>query len=95
MSGSLNKKNSVKNLKKKGFVNSTTHSDDHIYLEFYHEGKMICYTKVSHSGKDISGGLLNAMARQIFLSKTDFVSFANCSISQEMYIQMLQRNNHI
>jgi hypothetical protein len=40
-----------KSLKKKGFEDSPTKSVDHKYLEFYHEGKLVLYTKLSHGSK--------------------------------------------
>lgn len=95
MSGSINRKETYKNLKKKGFVDSERHSGDHLYLDFIYEGKIICYTKVSHSGKDITGGLIGAMARQILLSKNDFVAFAQCTLTQEKYLQKLRKGDNL
>jgi len=94
MSGSVNRKTAFKNLKKKGFVDSNHNSIDHKYLVFCHDGKVICTTKVSHSGKDITGGLLNAMAKQIHLSKQDFIA-ASCTIEQDESVELLRQGKHL
>lgn len=92
----LNKKKTHKNLKSKGFTNSENRSDDHIYLDYYYNDKFIHYTKISRgSAKDISAGLVNAMARQCHLSKKEFVDLARCPMSKAKYVEVLKENGDI
>jgi predicted RNA binding protein YcfA (HicA-like mRNA interferase family) len=86
----IDKKETVRNLKRKGFVESSSKSDDHIYLEYIHNGKLILYTKVSHgSSKDIGIPLLKQMAQQCKLSKNDFTNLAKCPLSADAYLQII------
>ena len=94
--GSINKKKTIKNLKSKGYTDAPNKSNDHIYLEFLYEGKLICHTKISHgSSKDISGYLIGAMARQCLLKKSQFIDLAKCPMSKERYINVLKENGDI
>lgn len=87
----LEKKKVYKNLKKKGFVDATTKSDDHLYLEFSFEGKKYFKTKLSHgSKKDLDSFLIKQMSTQCKLSKEDFADLVNCPLSQEDYIKILK-----
>ena len=62
----IDSKKTYNNLKKKGFVDSINHSDDHKYLELYHQGKLILYTKISHgSKKDVGDFLIKQMPIRI------------------------------
>jgi len=80
-----------KSLKKKGFQDSLTKSDDHKYLELIHEGKLILYTKLSHgSKKDLGAYLIAQMAGQCKLSKHDFMDLVNCPLSKDKYIEKLK-----
>lgn len=64
---------------------------DHIYLEYYHRGRKILETKVSHGGgRDISRRLLGYILReQIYLTKQEFESAVNGDISAEDYRKLL------
>jgi hypothetical protein len=87
----LDKNKTFKNLKKKGFVDSISRSDDHKYLEYCIAGKMIAYTKVSHgSGKDLDDYLVRQMASQCKLTKQQFCDLANCPLSAEEYLKILK-----
>jgi hypothetical protein len=84
---SLDTNNTLQNLIKKGFVQN---NKDHKFLEFWHEGKMVLYTKISHgSSKDIHSGLISKMARQCLLSNHQFIDLAKCPMKQEEYIEIL------
>ena len=85
----LDAKKTYKNLKHKGFMDSPTRSDDHKYLEFYHESRLILYTKISHGQKDLGDFLIKQMSHQCKLSKSDFMDLANCPLSEEAYRQIL------
>lgn len=92
----LNSKKAYKNLKKKGFKDSKDYSNDHKYLEFHYNGKMILYTKLSHgSKKDLNNYLIKQMSTQCKLSKQDFADLVNCPLSAEMYIEKLKEIGEI
>lgn len=87
----LDKKTTYKNLKKKGFVET---SGDHKYLEFSHGGKIILFTKVSHgSSKDLDDYLIKQMSVQCKLDKIQFLNLARCPLSKDAYIKILQDQN--
>ena len=44
---------------------------------------------MSHSANDLSDSLLGMMARQVQLSKKDFLSLVDCSITYDAYQKML------
>ncbi len=87
----IDSKKTYKNLKKKGFVDSVNHSADHKYLEFYHDGKLILHTKVSHgSKKDLGDFLIKQMSIQCKLNKNELIDLANCPLSREDYFKILK-----
>lgn len=85
----LDAKKTYKNLKSKGFIDSPTRSDDHKYLELYHNNRLILYTKISHGEKDLGDFLIKQMSHQCKLSKSEFMDLANCPLSEEAYFQIL------
>lgn len=92
----LNKKKTLSNLKKKGFTDSVNRSGDHLYLDFFHEGKLILHTKVSHgSNKDIDDYLIKQMSVQCKLTKLQFKEFAECTLSAEQYVEILIESEDI
>ena len=83
------------NLCKKGFVvDKVSKSVDHIYLRYVtpDNKKTTIFTKISHGkdGQELSKQLEGEMAKQIYLSKVDFVKFAECSMSKETYFEMIK-----
>jgi hypothetical protein len=88
----LDAKETQANLIKKGFVPS---GGDHVFLEYYHEGKYILHTKISHGEKDLKDFHIGMMSRQCKLSKKDFVDLAKCPLSAESYIGLLRQNGII
>ncbi len=89
----LDKSKALKNLKKKGFITAKNKSVDHHYLEFYHDGIMILYTKISHgSKKDLDSYLIKQMSNQCKLSKSEFMDLANCPLSEEEFVKILDKN---
>jgi hypothetical protein len=83
----IDSKNTLKNLRKKGFSDAP---GDHYFLEFFHNGKLIVRTKISHGGAhDISDSLISKMASQCKLTKQEFYNLATCPLSQNEYIQKL------
>ena len=84
----LDSNKTYKNLKKKGFVDAP---GDHKFLHFYHEGRFVLCTKISHGGThDLEEFLIKKMAIQCKLEKEEFVDLATCPLSQEVYIERLK-----
>ena len=90
----LDTKKAYKNFCKKGFRDSESKSVDHKWIEFWFEGKVTrIRTKFSHGKKEVDSSLIGLMARQIRLSKNQFMEFSNCKISENGYIKLLKSNN--
>lgn len=90
----LDPNKTYKNLKKKGFIDSTNKSNDHKYIELWHEGKYILYTKISHGSKgEIGNYLIKQMSSQCKLDKKDFMDLANCPLSKDEYIKILKEKD--
>jgi hypothetical protein len=72
-----------------GFVEDS--SRDHVYLEYYHKGRKIVETKVSHGGgKDISRRLLGHILReQVYLTGEEFERAIRGILSTEDYRRIL------
>lgn len=89
------KHNKVKsNLIKKGFKEVV--SKHHIYLELWIEDKMThIRTRLSHNKQDIDDFLISQMAKQTHLEKNEFINFANCTISESQYLEILKRKKQI
>jgi predicted RNA binding protein YcfA (HicA-like mRNA interferase family) len=80
-------------LSKKGFV---LESGDHKYFRLSLNGKDTgVYTKISHNGQDLGDILMSKMAKQLYMDKSFFKSFVDCSKSQEDYEQHLREQNII
>ena len=76
-----------KALLKKGF---TEREGDHHFFDYYHRNKKTrVVTKLSHSSKEVSDGLLGAMARQIGLTGPEFRAYIDCTLSAENYKALL------
>lgn len=87
----LDSKKTYKNLKKKGFIDSTNKSDDHKYLELFYEKKLVCYTKISHGNSDIGNYLIKQMSVQCHLDTREFIDLSNCPLSKEDYFKILEK----
>ena len=74
-------------LRKKGFHRSV--SGDHI---FYHFGDTDIRTKMSHGmmGHSLSADLISRMARQLRLTKKQFLDLIDCTLDEEGYRAILQ-----
>lgn len=92
---SLKKDMVVRNLKKKGFK---AEEGDHLYLSYHTvDGKKTTIrTKVSHGhmGNDINSSLVSAMARQCGITTQQFKQFAECTLTQQDYEQLLTAGGH-
>jgi predicted RNA binding protein YcfA (HicA-like mRNA interferase family) len=91
----LDAKKTYKNLKSKGFEDANNKSDDHKYLNFVHNDKIILHTKISHGSKDLNDFLIKQMSSQCKLSKEQFKDLANCPLSENEFIQILKDNEII
>ena len=75
-------------LTRKGFRGR---ENDHTYLHLFVDGrKTVVYTKVSHGEKQIGDKLLAVMARQLNLSKREFLDLIDCPLSHDDYIVLLR-----
>jgi hypothetical protein len=71
-------------IKKKGFRQS---NNDHRYYVLYVDGKKEAGTFMSHGkNQDISAPILNAMAKELGISKEDFIDLIKCPRSAEEYV---------
>ena len=88
----LDAKKTHQNLLNKGFKSG---KGDHKFLEFYHNGKFILHTKISHGENELEDFHIGMMKRQCKLEKKEFLDLANCPLSAEGYIEILKRNGII
>ncbi len=89
----ISTKDTVKNLKKKGFVEV---AGDHRYLEFMYQGKVVFHTKVSHgSKKDLDDFLIKQMSVQCKLDKKQFLDLARCPLSKAAYMELLKQQGFV
>lgn len=66
------------------------------YFHLYVEGKKTpVFTKMSQGEKEIHDGLLGAMARQVKLSKRDFMQLVDCPLTAEKYLEILRQQKQI
>jgi len=80
-----------KNLKKKGFIDSTTKSVDHKRVELFHNNKFVLSTKISHHSGDIGNHLIKQMSVQCHLDKNNFIDLAKCPLSKEDFLEILDK----
>jgi hypothetical protein len=87
----LDSKKAYKAMCKKGFKEASNKSNDHKRIEFWFEGKLTrCRTKFSHNDQEINDYLISQMSKQVALSKNQFVEFAQCTLSESGYIEILK-----
>ena len=80
-------------LEKKGF---RRRENDHAFFHLWiGEKKTAIYTKISHGERDIGDNLLSLMARQVRLSKKQFVELLECPLTFAEYIRMLRAGGHV
>lgn len=82
-------------LAQKGF---RQHEGDHHFFVFWtaDERKTAVRTKTSHgSTKDLGDGLLLQMARQVKLTKSEFLELVDCPMSRDQYEKHLDDAGHI
>ena len=89
----LDAKSTYKNFLNKGFSESSNRAKDHKPVEFYHDGKLILWTKFSHNNEDIRDSLIAKMSQQCKLDKKGFIRFATCEMTKEEYVKKLKEQN--
>lgn len=79
-----------KALRRKGFRSRESH---HTFWSYYStEGKRTeIFTKVSHGHSEISPDNLRKMAKQCFLTNSEFVDLMQCPLSREQYEEILRQ----
>lgn len=84
------------NLPKKGFIE--TDDRRHIFYHFHHKGKKThIRTMVSHGSryKTLSDDLVSKMAKQCKLTVKDFKGLAECTVSHEDYVKILEEAKEV
>lgn len=85
----------IKALKKKGFVKVEKTNHTFYCLEDQNGKRTQIRTFVSRNGQDINDYLISNMAKQVKLSKTQFLDLINCPLSYEKYIEILSEQGAI
>ncbi len=71
-------------LKNKGFVVADSHH--HYFIYYSIDGKKTTVkTKTSHGHREISDGLIAKMARQVKVSRSEFLDLIDCPLSRKDY----------
>lgn len=76
-------------LRKKGFVES---NKSHKVYSLYVNGKktsIITHTSHGSTHKEINDSILNIMANQMKITRKEFDDFVKCTLSEEMYVNLL------
>ena len=77
----------------KGFCKKET---DHTKFHLYVDGKRTeIYTKISHGEVEIHDPLIASMAREIRLSKSQFLALVDCSLGEDGYLSILRENGDL
>ncbi len=79
-------------LLKKGFKQAE--GDHHFYL-YYHNGKVVAKTKVSHNDQDIRDSLISKMYKQCQIDKRAFFDLINCLLDEKGYLELLKEKGII
>lgn len=65
-------------------------SADHPVLTFWHDGRAVARTHISHgSGKDVGPGVISAMARQLGLTGPELRGTLECRITRETFAELV------
>jgi len=89
----LKAKDVEQTLCKKGFQREDNeHRRFRLFIDGMRKG---VWTMTSHNGQDIDSHLQSCMARQMKLSKSEFLLFVTCTISKERYIEILKQREQL
>ena len=86
------KKDVESGLLAKGFQQSDSHHHYFVYHDLAGK-KTPVKTKTSHGGKDLDDSLLGLMARQVRLSKKQFVDLIDCPLTRQAYNRIVAARN--
>ncbi len=75
-------------VRKFGFEKTETHH--HVY-RLWIDDKLAARTFISHSERELSRFHISNMAKQMKLSKAQFMDAVECSLTQEAYYQLLRK----
>jgi hypothetical protein len=79
--------------RRKGFIRDI--SGDHFWYLFPNQNGLgiLTQTKISHGmmGSTLSASLINKMARQLHLTKNQFLDFIDCRMSEKEYRTLAER----
>lgn len=92
----LDRNVTLKNLKKKGFVEDR--GKHHVYYCFHHNNKKThIKTRASHGTKhkDLKDDIIKSMAEQCHLKKDQFRDLAICDMSEDEYARILIESGEI
>lgn len=65
-------------------------SGKHVAFSYWHEGTVVARTHISHgAGKDISDGVISAMARQLSVSAPELRDAISCTIGRDAFLELL------
>lgn len=93
---SLKVKDTISGITKKGFYEAENKSEDHKWFEFWHDGKLTrIKTKFSHGDNEIGDSLIALIARQLSLTKKQFLNFVECTLSLNEYVNILKEKKII
>jgi len=96
MSSVVDGRKALAALRGKGFRDSKSSSKDHIWVSLWVNGKLTpIKTKFSHNGQDLDNYLIKCVSKQIRLTKPEFLSYVECHISEEAYINLMVERGHI
>ncbi len=76
-------------MRKFGFEKTETHH--HVY-RLWLDGRLAARTFISHGERELSRFHVSKMARQMRLSKRQFVDAVECPLSQETYCRLLREH---
>ncbi|HXB73341.1 MAG TPA: hypothetical protein VNY05_34200 [Candidatus Acidoferrales bacterium] len=63
---------------------------DHRYFFFHVQGrKTAVFTRISHGQRSLDDWMSGQAARQIHLSKRELLSYLECTLSGEAYLQLM------
>ena len=71
-----------------GFEKIETHH--HVY-KLWLDGRLVARTYISHGGRELSRFHILQIAKQMQLTKEQFLDAVACPLSQEEYFQLLRR----
>jgi hypothetical protein len=75
-------------LQAKGFRKT---ENDHSFFTLWVDGKKtVIHTKISHGEKELGNRLLSLMARQLGVTRSQFLLFVNCDLTQDGYVRHLR-----